>query len=88
MGKNLQENCLIVEVFLPTEEFRKFIEVLSQMARLGLVKGYEYAIQDLGIRRRQTISPPLFDSKSWVYDHENQLKTLQQKVSDFSHPKT
>ena len=84
MGKNLQENCLIVEVFLPTEEFRKFIEVLSQMVRSGLVKGYKYAIQDLGIRRRQTISPPLFDGKSWVYDHGNQMKTLRQKVADFS----
>jgi DNA-binding Lrp family transcriptional regulator len=84
MGKNLQENCLIVEVFLPTEEFRKFIGVLSEMVRLGLVKGYKYAIQDLGIRRRQTISPPLFDGKSWVYDHENQMKTLRQRVSNFS----
>ena len=84
MGKNLQENCLIVEVFLPTEEFRNFIEVLSKMVRLRLVKGYKYAIQDLGIRRRQTISPPLFDGKSWLYDHENQMKTLRQKVSDFS----
>jgi hypothetical protein len=84
MGKNLREHRLIVEVFLPPEEFRNFIGVLSRMVKLNLVKGYQYAIQDLGIRCRQTISPPLFDGESWVYDHGNQMETLRQKVSDFS----
>lgn len=84
MGKNLQEHRLIVEVFLPPEEFRKFVEVLSKMVRLKLVKEYKYAIQDLGIRCRQTVSPPLFIGKSWVYDHKSQMTTLQQKISDFS----
>ena len=84
MGKNLQEHRLIVEVFLPPEEFRKFVEVLSKMVRLKLVKEYKYAIQDLGIRCRQTVSPPLFIGKSWVYDHKVQMTTLQQKISDFS----
>lgn len=84
MGKNLREHRLIVEVFLPPEEFRKFVEVLSKMVRLRLVKEYKYAIQDLGIRCRQTISPPLFIGKSWVYDHKSQMTTLQQKISDFS----
>ena len=80
MGKNLGENCLIVEIFLPTEEFRRFIEVLSTMVRMKLVKGYEYAIQDLGIRHRQTISPPLFNGDEWVYDHNDHIKTLRHKV--------
>jgi DNA-binding Lrp family transcriptional regulator len=84
MGKNLQEHRLIVEVFLPPEEFRKFVEVLSKMVRLKLVKEYKYAIQDLGIRCRQTVSPPLFIGKSWVYDHKSQMTALQQKISDFS----
>ncbi len=82
MGKNLGENCLLVEIFLPPEEFRKFIEVLSKMTRMKLVKDYKYAIQDLRIRRRQTISPPLFNGDSWIYDHENYIETLQQKVSN------
>jgi DNA-binding Lrp family transcriptional regulator len=82
MGKNLGENCLIVEVFLPPEEFRRFIEVLSTMVRMKLVKGYKYAIQDLQIRCRQTISPPLFNGDAWVYDHENHMKTLRHKVSN------
>ena len=81
MGKNLGENCLIVEVFLPPEEFRKFIEILSTMTRKKLVKGYNYAIQDLRIRRRQTISPPLFKENKWVYNHKNYMETMKQKVS-------
>jgi DNA-binding Lrp family transcriptional regulator len=81
MGKNLGENRLIVEVFLPFEEFRKFIEVLSTMTRMKLVKNYAYAIQDLSIRCRQTISPPLFEKGSWVYDHENFMSELQRKTS-------
>lgn len=82
MGKNLGENCLIVEVFLPPEEFRKFVEVLSTMTKMKLVKSYNYAIQDLRIRCRQTISPPLFKGGSWVYDHENFIEALRQKVSN------
>jgi DNA-binding Lrp family transcriptional regulator len=82
MGKNLGENRLIVEVFLPPEEFRRFIEALSAMVRMKLVKDYEYAIQDLRIRCRQTISPPLFNGNVWVYDHENHMKAMRHKVSN------
>lgn len=82
MGKNLGENCLIVEVFLPPEEFRRFIEILSTLTRMKLVKGYNYAIQDLRIRCRQTISPPLFKEDSWVYDHKTFIEAVRQKVSN------
>jgi DNA-binding Lrp family transcriptional regulator len=82
MGKNLGENCLIVEVFLPPEEFRRFVEVLSTMTKMKLVKSYNYAIQDLRIRCRQTISPPLFKEDSWVYDHKIFIEALRQKVSN------
>ena len=80
MGKILGENALLMEVFLPTEEFRKFIDTLSLMARMKLLRSYKYAIQDLRIRRRQTISPPLFDGGSWIYDHKNHMEMLEQKV--------
>jgi DNA-binding Lrp family transcriptional regulator len=80
MGKILGENALLVEVFLPTEEFRKFIDALSLMARMKLLRSYKYSIQDLRIRCRQTISPPLFKGNSWIYDHENHVETLGQKV--------
>lgn len=83
MGKNLGRNTLLVEVFLPTEEFRNFVDTLSAMAKMGLVRSYKHITQDLRIRCRQTISPPLFDGKCWVYDHKKHLELLQQKVAVF-----
>jgi DNA-binding Lrp family transcriptional regulator len=81
MGKILGENAFLVEVFLPTTEFRKFIDALSTLAKMKLVRNYKYAIQDLRIRRRQTISGKFFKGKSWVYNHKDYMKMLQQKVS-------
>jgi len=83
MGKILGENAFLVEVFLPTEEFRKFVDTLSKMAKMKLVTGYKYAIQDLRIRCRQTISGEFFKDKSWIYDHKNHMETLQKKVQSF-----
>jgi DNA-binding Lrp family transcriptional regulator len=80
MGKILGENALLVEVFLPTEEFRKFIDALSLMAKMKLLRSYKYAIQDLRIRCRQTISPPLFKGNSWIYDYKNHMEMLEQKT--------
>jgi len=80
-GKIFGENSILTEVFLPTSEFRKFIEALSTLARMKLVRSYKYAIQDLRIRRRQTIIPKNFKGKSWVYDHKNHIETLRQTVS-------
>jgi hypothetical protein len=81
LGKVYKENGLIVEVFLPYEEFRKFIDTLSKMVGMKLVRGYEYAIQDLRVRARQTIWPPLFKDNHWIYDHKSHIEALHQKVS-------
>jgi DNA-binding Lrp family transcriptional regulator len=80
MGKIIGEHSLMVEVFLPTDEFRNFIDVLSKMARMKLVRSYGYVIQDLTKRRRQTIFPKFFKGKSWDYDHRNHMETLLQKA--------
>lgn len=82
LGKMYGENGLIVEVFLPHEEFRKFIDTLSKMVRMKLVRSYEYAIQDLRVRARQTIWPPLFKNNHWVYNHKSHIDALHQKVSE------
>jgi len=81
MGKILGENSFLVEVFLPIDEFRKFIDALSKLAKVKLLRSYRYVIQDLRIRRRQTISGEFFKGKFWIYHHKNHMKTLQQKVS-------
>jgi DNA-binding Lrp family transcriptional regulator len=79
-GRILGKNAILTEVFLPTNEFRKFIDALSTLAGMKLVRSYKYAIQDLRIRARQTISGEFFKGKSWVYDHKNHMETLQQKA--------
>jgi DNA-binding Lrp family transcriptional regulator len=84
MGKVFGENGLIVEVFLPIEEFRKFIDALSAMVRMKLIRNYRYAIQDLRIRCRQTIWPQFFKGNSWVYNHNDYIERLQQKVKSES----
>lgn len=81
MGKILGENSFLVEVFLPIDEFRKFIDALSKLAKMKLLRSYRYVIQDLRIRRRQTISGEFFKGKSWIYHHKNHMKTLRQKVA-------
>lgn len=83
MGKVLGENALLVELFLPTGEFRKFMDTLSTMARMKLVRSYKYAIQDLRMRYRQTFSGEFFKGNSWIYNHKSHMKMLQQKVSKF-----
>ncbi|MCW4043315.1 MAG: hypothetical protein NWE90_06295 [Candidatus Bathyarchaeota archaeon] len=81
MGRVLEENAFLMEVFLPTIEFRNFIDALSKMAKMKLLRSYKYVIQDLRIRRRQTISGGFFKGKSWIYDHKTHMEMLQQKVS-------
>lgn len=84
MGKIIGEDSLLVEVFLPADEFRHFVDTLSKMARMKLVRGYNYVIQDLRVRRRQTIFPKLFKVNTWVYDHKSHMEMLQQKISELA----
>jgi len=83
MGKILGENGLLVEVFLPIEEFRKFIDALSKLAKMNFIRSYKYTIQDLRMIRRQTIWPHLFKGNSWIYNHKKYMKQLKYKVSKY-----
>jgi DNA-binding Lrp family transcriptional regulator len=83
MGKVLGENALLVEVFLPFAEFRRFVDFLSVLARMKFVRSYEYFVQDLRIKRRQTISGEFFRDGRWVYEHKKYMARLWQKVSQF-----
>jgi DNA-binding Lrp family transcriptional regulator len=83
MGKIIGQNSLMIEVFLPTNEFRKFVDALSKLARLKLIRDYKYAIQDLRTTKRQTISAEFFKGNTWIYDHKTHMAMLWQKVSQF-----
>jgi DNA-binding Lrp family transcriptional regulator len=80
MGKILGQNAFLFEVFLPTDEFRKFVDTLSKMAEMKLVQSYKYVIQDLRVRSRQTFSAEFFKDGVWIYDHKHHMDVLQQKA--------
>lgn len=77
IGKIFGRDALITNVHLPRMEFRKFIDTLSRLASMNLVRDYRYVIQDLRTASRQTISYEFFKENKWVYDHKHYLMTLE-----------
>jgi len=80
IGKILSKNSLIVDIYLPKQEFRRFIDTLSGLIKSGLLMSYQYAILDLRKTGRQTIPYEHFKERSWVYDHNKDLRSLQDLV--------
>jgi len=77
LGKILDENALIVDIYLPRLEFRNFIDTLSKLVRTCLLRSYSYVILDLRKVKRQTISYEFFKNGSWIYDHYKHIQTLR-----------
>jgi DNA-binding Lrp family transcriptional regulator len=82
MGKILGENGLIAYLYLPKEEFRRFIEAASVLARSGFLQTYEYVIQDLRKVSRQTISYEYFKNGKWIYDHGKHIERLRSYIQE------
>jgi len=78
VGKVLGENAIVSQVYLPRLEFRKFIDALSKLVRVGIVQSYDYVFQDLrsGKWSRETIPFEFFKNGSWIYDHSEHIKSL------------
>jgi DNA-binding Lrp family transcriptional regulator len=83
MGKAQGRNQLFVQVYLPRQELRSFIETLSKLVKTGFLDTYEYVVQDLAEAERQTISYEFFKDNGWLYDHEKCLKKLHSTVKQF-----
>ena len=81
VGKIFGREALVTNVHLPRVEFRRFVDALSRLASMKLVRDYHYIIQDLRITSRQTISYEFFKEKKWVYDHKNYLLALEALVN-------
>ena len=79
LGKVLDQNAIIVHIYLPRPEFRMFIENLSKLVRTGFLQSYDYLIQDLSLGKwsRQTIPYEFFKDGSWIYNHHEHVKNLQ-----------
>ena len=80
LGKILGENALFGYLYLPKSEFRKFLKVLSKLFRTGFLESYRYVIQDFGASSRQTISYEYFKDKTWIYDHQRHIESLQKLI--------
>lgn len=82
LGRLFGENGLIAHIYLPRQEFRKFTDSLSCLARRDLLKGYEYIIEDFGKKESQTISYEHFKDGTWIYNHEKHLNDLKKTVEE------
>lgn len=78
IGKIFGENGLLVQIYLPRKEFSGFTDSLSKLIRKGLLKSYDYVIEDQSRKQGQTISYEFFKDKSWIYDHKEHMKKLQE----------
>ncbi len=91
LGKILNENALVSQVYLPRYEFRNFIDALSKLARENFLENYEYVLQDLraGKWSRETVPFELFKNGCWMYEHSQHVKALYDLTShikqEYSH---
>jgi len=76
IGKVIGENALTSHICLPKKEFREFIKALSILIRKGLLKKYNYWIQDIFVQWRETIPYEHFENGGWKYDIDGQLEEL------------
>jgi DNA-binding Lrp family transcriptional regulator len=88
VGKFLGQNSLIAHLYLPRNEFRNFVEALSQLARKRFLQSYDYVILDLDKAMRQTIPYEFFKDRRWIYDHEKHVKNLKRLVQKAQRSKT
>lgn len=90
LGKVLNENSLISQIYLPRQEFRSFIDALSKLARMKLLERYDYVFQDLrpGKWSRENIPFEFFKNGSWMYDHSQHIKALHSQMSGIKQEKT
>jgi DNA-binding Lrp family transcriptional regulator len=78
IGKIFGKNALFVLLYLPRKEFGGLTDSLSELIRNGLMKSYDYVIEDRARQQLQTISYEFFKDKSWVYDHEEHMRKLHE----------
>ena len=78
IGKIFGKNALFIHIYLPRKEFRGFTDSLSKLIRNGLMKSYDYTIEDLSRKEAQTISYEFFKDKTWIYDHKEYMKRLHE----------
>jgi DNA-binding Lrp family transcriptional regulator len=84
VGKVYHKNELFVQIYLPRQQLRNFLETLSKLVRTKFLKTYEYVIQDLTKTERQSISYEYFKDNNWAYDHKKYLKKIRSTAKQFA----
>jgi DNA-binding Lrp family transcriptional regulator len=82
LGKIIGKNQLCGHLYFPRSEFRTFLGILSKLVRSGLLKDYQYAIQDVSSSARETIPYQCFKKGGWVYDDERYVNILNKFLED------
>jgi len=81
IGKIFGENALFVQIYLPRKEFGCFMNSLSTSIKKGLLRSYEYVIQDPSRPpQQQTISYEFFENNMWIYNHKKHMENLRNIV--------
>lgn len=77
LGKIRGQNSMLAFLNVPLQEFKGFINALSKLRAVGWLQDYFYVHLDLDKSLRQTFSYEYFKNGSWIYDHNEQIKTLR-----------
>ena len=80
VGKILGKHALFVQIYLPRREFRDFTDTLSKLIRSGLMRSYDYSVEDFSRKAAQTISYELFKNNMWIYNHKEHIQKLHEIV--------
>ena len=82
LGKILNENALVAQIYLPISEFRHFLDCLTQLYKDGILKSYEFVIQDRrkGKWSRETIPFEDFKDGKWIYNHNKHIQDVRRLV--------
>jgi len=76
IGKIHGKTGLIIQIYLPRKEFRRFVDSLSTLINQGFLRSYRYLIQDLRYVSRETIPYKLFFNREWKYENERYVEQL------------
>jgi len=80
VGKVLDHNFLIAQIYLPKPEFRRFVDCLAKLIRGGFLQDYNYIVQDIrpGTWFSMELRYELFKDGSWIYNHKKHMKILRE----------
>jgi len=77
LGKVLGQSSMIAFLYIPLQEFRRFINALSKLRAIGWLQNYFYVHMDINKDQKQTFPYEYFKQGSWIYDHNEQIKTIR-----------